>query len=202
MKDPMEQLRSAQPMPRGERLARNRNVSAPKPHRLIQRCGKQLAMAWFIDDVEAHAAPLALARERRRRERAEQMVRVLRADLGHPRWRHDQAESALAEARAEVARLRADVIEYEAQMHAARGEATERLAQSRHWREQAKAAEAEVLRVRAMAPTREDVERAVDALLEARRRAVEATPRTVHGAFDALSAARDALVALATRGRG
>ena len=69
--------------------------------------------------------------------------------------------------RAEVARLRVDVIEYEAQMHAARGEATERLREARHWREQAKRAEDEVLRVRAAVPTREEVERAVGALLQA-----------------------------------
>ena len=111
MSDPMEALRRAQPMPRGERLARNRNVLAPKPPRLIQRCSQPLAMAWFTDDVETHAAPLALARERRRRERAEAFATLAKAHAAELIAVLLTMDAALLRLRADVVRLAIEVDE-------------------------------------------------------------------------------------------
>lgn len=189
MTDVMDQLRGAQPMPRGERLAtwlEHRSTGTQFIGRAWRFLGEHDLP--FGKHIRAHAAPLALARERRRRERAEAWL--------------DHRMGQLAQAQEDIASLRADVIEYEAQMHAARGEAVERLEQARHWREQAKAAEAEMLRLRAAVPTREEVERAVDALEQSLAALEVPDEAALDAAGDRYDAARAALVALATRGTG
>jgi len=117
--DLLAQMRAAQTMPRGERLASHldtRDPYAARPrlwwrmwHRREHTAPREHAWSW-PDDVRHHAAPLALARERRRRERAEGEVADLRMDLFIAERDGDLAEIERLRAerdtiRAEVARL-------------------------------------------------------------------------------------------------
>jgi regulator of replication initiation timing len=248
MTDVLEQLRSAQPMPRGERL-----IADAAPHRhnanaLWWRLLCKSKIHALPNNIRAHAAPLALARERRRRERAETQARIAWARVDEVEA--DNAEvrmeelAALREGvgvlvgqnaalRAEVARLREENTKMKRHITTANmvlnigGRPKMRLVeQARAWKQSFKQAmgqihaahkllvhvlenarvikaENERLRadlaetvaeaaknwVRSAPPTREEVERAVDVLLDA----------WTNKSADAMDSARAALVALTTR---
>jgi DNA-binding transcriptional ArsR family regulator len=83
-RDVMEQLRAAQPMPRGKRLAGMSAGSRNKKRLWLSLwIGAEDIPAW-LKEIRSYAAPLALARERRRRERAEAEARLLRALMARP----------------------------------------------------------------------------------------------------------------------
>lgn len=205
MHDVLAQLRAAQPMPRGERLATwemRRDIAGPplrKWYRLFTGSRVALAMADkrlshlpAAERLRIHAAPLALARERRRRERAEMNAKVLKSALSATDGMFHEAMARVQFAMADMAvamskTFAAWTFDHERACRMERdGVLTRRV-----WRL--------VTKRMSKPPTREEVERAVVAFAAHVERAQMAphSRKAEHRAKAA--AARDALVKLATR---
>lgn len=125
--DPLAQMRAAQPMPRGERLYAARHATPRKPpHRMLgvfdPTRRKELGDAFYADNIRVYAAPLALARERRRRERAERIAEERRVALFQA-WADEQATSAAFHERGrEIEKLNASAASRQAENRDLRAE--------------------------------------------------------------------------------
>lgn len=213
MVDVMEQLRAARPMPRGERLAAEveRGRSPNEGYRpRVTRHAERTWMKWwrrsytlnvYRHDIRAHAAPRALARERRRRERAERIAEERRIALFQA-WADEQATSAVVHERGrEIEALRSENAALRAEVEALRAGHTCREGD----RVDCLACDANMRRMYLPPPpTREEVERALDAFEDALDAfdvvcISDGRGSAVDAANGRLVAAREALLTLATR---